>query len=190
MENSEIKKRLFIGIDLPVELKKVLGNVANTICLKDRDIRATADNNIHITLKFIGDTNINKIDKIINAIRKTAENFNSFECKIENKIDAFPDYNSARIIFVPIGLGNDKINKIYDILEDNLSKIKIRKEERNFIPHITIARIKYKKNIKDAINNLNFDYESRIICDKLTLFESVLKQSGAEYINIDEIRLK
>jgi 2'-5' RNA ligase len=75
-------------------------------------------------------------------------------------------------------------------LEDNLSRIKIRKEKRNFSPHITIARIKDKKNIEKLINNHKMNPTNLLDCPGITLFESRLKPHGAEYIILGSYSLK
>ena len=189
-KEDNLHKRLFVAIDIPEHIKKYLYETTDSLFSKDKEIRKIPYSNIHITLKFLGNVNLNKIEKIKNAIKETANNFCCFDYKIVNGLGAFPSFRSARIIFAEIKNGSDKIIEIYDKLEDNFSKIKIRKEKRKFIPHITIARIKRSKNIENLVKNIKLDLADAIKCCKLTLFESRLRPGGAEYIIIEEFSLK
>lgn len=188
--NKNFKKRLFIAIDLPEKLKKYIFDFTSNLFKEDRDIKRVSLSNIHITLKFLGDINLDRIEKIKKAISKTAEKFVYFNYEIDENPGAFPDEKNARVIYISIGEASDYINKIYKELEDNLCKEKITKEGRKFIPHITIARIRGKKNLKNVIDKVKIKSHGKIGCSKITLFESKLKNSGAEYIIIDEFILK
>ncbi len=189
-KENNLHKRLFVAIDIPEHIKKYLYETEDRLFSKDKGIRKIPCPNIHVTLKFLGNVNLNKIEKIKNAIKETTDNFCCFDYKIAGSLGAFSSFRSARIIFAEIKSGSDKIIEIYDKLEDNFSKIKIRKEKRKFIPHITIARIKRSKNIENLVKNIKLDLADTIKCCKLTLFESRLKPSGAEYIIIEEFSLK
>jgi len=189
-KEDNLHKRLFVAIDIPEHIKKYLYETTDSLFSKDKEIRKIPYSNVHITLKFLGNVNLNKIEKIKNATKETANNFCCFDYKIVSDLGAFPSFRSARIIFAEIKNGSDKIIEIYDKLEDNFSKIKIRKEKRKFIPHITIARIKRSKNIENLVENIKLDLADTIKCCKLALFESRLKPSGAEYIIIEEFSLK
>jgi 2'-5' RNA ligase len=190
MKNMNVQKRLFIAIDLPHDVKKYLYDVALNLNNRDKDIRAIPPGSIHITLKFLGDTNISKIDKIAEAMKNAAGDFQRFSYEIGKSLEAFPAAESARIVFVPVLEGSDKIAGIYKNLENNLSRIKIPKENRKFISHITIARIRNKKNISEILKDIELDYKNQHKCTKITLFESRLKPDGAEYIITCEAGLK
>jgi 2'-5' RNA ligase len=187
---SDPQKRLFISLDVAEDVRRYLYEIAVKLNREENDIKRISFSNIHITLKFLGNVNIGKIDKIISAIRKTADNFEHFYYRLDDRLDAFPGLLNARVIFVPLKEGNENVIKVYNDLENNLSKIKIRKEKRNFIPHITIARIKNRKNIEKIVKGLRVHKPGRIHCNKIILFESILKTTGAEYNIIKGCQLK
>ena len=116
--------------------------------------------------------------------------FDGFKYEINGKINAFPSPHNARVIFLEIGSGGKEISEIYKQLEDNLSRIKIKKEKREFSPHITVARIKNKKNIEQFINKCKINKSGRLDCSNIALFESQLKPHGAEYTVLGEFSLK
>ena len=107
-------------------------------------------------------------------------------------MEHFLAIHSARILFAPVEDTAGQIANIFKALENNLAKIKIKKEERKFIPHITIARIRENLNIgtADLIKKISLNFKDSIICSKITLFESRLKPAGADYIILEEFALK
>jgi len=187
---NKFEKRLFIAIDIPGYIKDNICNFTEALLKEDSHIKLVSAPNIHITLKFLGNINVNKIEKIKKAIKVTADMFDGFKYEINGKINAFPSPHNARIIFLEIGSGGKEISEIYKQLEDNLSRIKIKKEKREFSPHITIARIKNKKNIEQFINKCKINKSGRLDCSNITLFESQLKPHGAEYTVLGEFSLK
>jgi len=189
-EERDNKKRLFIAIELPQNLRVYFYNIISRMSDDNHGIKAVIPDNIHLTLKFLGSTSIGGVSKIAKAVNSVSAVFSKFNFDTGNRMGAFPGLKSARIIFVPIEEGSEKIIRIYDKLEDSLSKIKIEKETRKFMPHLTIARIRNMIDLREKINSISITPQKEIECTHLTLFESVLKRSGAEYKVLEEFKLK
>ena len=183
-------KRLFIAIDLPLNVKSYLHEQAKKYFGSEKVVRIIPAENIHLTLKFLGDTDISKIQKISKAIKETSDNFNNFHFKLASKYEAFPSVYSPRILFAGAGPGADKIKELFHMLENNLAKIRIKKEERGFVSHITLARVREKVELSTIFENVKLSYPETLHCDRLTLFESKLNPGGAQYIIIEEFALK
>lgn len=189
-DKNSLHKRLFIAVDIPEFIKDDIYNFTAALLKGEKHIKVVSAPNIHITLKFLGNINTGKINKIEKALKETADTFRRFKYKINGKINAFPGVNNARVIFLEIGNGGRQISEIYNELENNLSKVKIRKDKRKFFPHITIARIKNKKNIEQLVNSHEMDSVDWLDCLEITLFESRLKPKGAEYTILGKFSLK
>jgi len=187
---DKLRKRLFIAIDIPEVVKENIYNFSRSLLGEDRGIKIVPASNIHITLKFLGDIDISKINKIEEAIKKTANLFKKFKYEISGKINAFPNTDNARVIFLEVGMGGDQIYRIYNELENNLGRIKIKREKRKFSSHITIARLRNRKNIKQLIEKCKLDVDIILDCSEIVLFESNLKPDGAEYIILNNFSLK
>ena len=186
-------KRLFIAITLPADLRVLLFESIKDLARQDLAIRPIAPECIHLTLKFLGSTDILMLQEIMAAISDTAEAIKSFSFTPGNKIGAFPVHiSSARILFAPVEDTAGQIAAVFKCLETNLAKIKIKKDERKFVPHITIARVRENLNIgtADLIKNISLNFKGSIVCSKITLFESRLKPAGADYIILKEFALK
>ena len=121
-QNKGAIKRLFIAVDLPDSAKNHLYKITSNLNKKDRDIRAITADNIHITLKFLGETQISKIEKIAEAVKITAASFDKFTYAISSSFGVFPRVDSARILFVPVLDGEDK-NKDVPFIEGPKGKL-------------------------------------------------------------------
>lgn len=186
-------KRLFIGIILPADLRVQLFESISLIARQDLAIRPIAPECIHLTLKFLGGTEILMIPEIVAAISDFAGAFKSFSFTAEDKIGVFPDSAaSARILFAPVKDPAGNLAAVFEGIETNFAKIKIKKEERKFVPHVTIARVRenLKKDTRDLIKKASLNCNGSIICRKITLFESRLAPAGPNYIILDEFALK
>lgn len=190
-QEKEIKeKRLFIALSIPQNISEYLYSSTLKIKKKYNNIRVVPPGNLHVTLKFLGNTEILKINKIINAINMALEGFGKFYYEIDEKFDAFPSTGNARIIFARIIRDENKMALIFEKIEERLSGIRISREKRKFISHITVARLRTAGDLSVTIDNNSLNINERILCSRAALFESILKPSGAEYIIIEEFKLK
>lgn len=183
-------RRIFIAIEISEDIRKAIFKQSMKAFSSHDYIRVIPPDNIHITLKFLGDTRDEDIGKIIHAVSSAASGHNSFDYSLEEKIGAFPNTGKAKIAFIGINRGSNKISSLYQSLEDNLSSIGIKKEKRGFHPHITLARIRKPVDIGsikwDPVNMLGNEPEA----ESLAIFESILGSGGARYIIIERFVLK
>jgi 2'-5' RNA ligase len=183
-------RRIFIAIEISEDIRRAIyGQARKAFSAYDR-IRIIPPDNIHITLKFLGDTRDEHIVNIINAVSTAVSGHKSFDYSLEERIGAFPNTGRAKTAFIGINRGRNDISSLYGSLEDNLYNLGIEKEKRSFHPHITIARI---KNPSD-IGSIEWDPaglpEYAPEAESVTLFESILGRHGARYIIIERFVLK
>lgn len=182
-------KRIFIGIGINSEIRKGIYGFTTKLFGNEENIKIVPPQNIHLTMKFLGDTRVQKMGIIKKVIIDLADSINEFEFEVTGEIGGFPALKDAKIIFLKIGRGAGSFLEIYEKLEDGLSSINIRKEKRRFSPHITIARIKGRKGQGSLLEREKGNlYSSKCRC--ITLFESKLRQTGAEYTILEEFSLK
>lgn len=179
--------RTFVSIDLPDNIKDNLYEIEKNINIDG--IKLVKRDNLHITLKFIGEVSQIKIDEIIQNLFNIC--FKPFKLKIES-LGAFPTEKNARIVW--IGAKGDDIFPLVDSIETELKKLKFKTDER-FHPHITIARVKKQnKDIKDRIkkfldDNRNIEVGS-VLVDNFRLKKSTLTGKGPIYETIKEFKME
>ena len=148
--------------------------------------------NIHLTLKFLGEVDESKIKTISEELKKTVREHTSFESCI-GKLGTFPTLLNPKIIWIGIRKNEDKINKLQQAIEKIMEPLGLKKETRAFSSHLTLGRVRSKKNIQkltEKIKILSLPQFKPITVDRIVLFQSILKSSGAEYNILDEFNLK
>jgi 2'-5' RNA ligase len=182
------KIRTFIAIDIPVsqKIKEVLSEIKKT----GINAKFVEPENIHLTLKFLGDTDQSLINKIIEAIEKSVENISPFEIKFKN-IGVFPNLHYIKVVW--LGVENIEILKqIAENIDEKLNKIGFKKEKREFSAHLTVARVRSAMN-KEKLIKLLYKYQEvefqKLTVNKIIFKKSQLTQKGPIYTNIGEISI-
>lgn len=176
--------RTFIAIELSQEIKEYLTSLQNKLKISKADVRWVEPKNIHLTLKFLGEIDENKLGQISVTIEEVAKENNRFTLSLA-KLGAFPNEKSPRIIWVGLGNGASEAKHIANLLEEKLDRIGIPKETREFSSHITIGRAKSNLNqmqlVKEMGKLLNIDCGLEFAVKKITLFKSTLTPKGPTY---------
>ena len=166
--------RAFISLNLSCtdSISRLLNDLNN---LK---IRTVNPDQLHITLKFLGDVDEVLIEKIKTVVEEVCNDFYSFDFSLTN-IGIFPRKDGSKIIW--IGSDNKEVPMISKILNERLFKIGISKETKPFKSHVTIARPKYNiKQIAKCFDDENYIFEKQWI-DSIFLMSSVLTPNGPIY---------
>ncbi|MCP4706091.1 MAG: RNA 2',3'-cyclic phosphodiesterase [candidate division Zixibacteria bacterium] len=177
--------RLFIALPLPEKAEQFLGNIIDDLIQKRGKVKWVDSKNIHLTLKFLGETDEQYIDDISTAIKKTATKHSSIKSTI-NKINGFPNLNRPRVIWAGLEDIDDCLDKLENIaldIDNEMSVIGFEKENKKFKSHLTLGRVKDNKNIGELTKYLE-TYRIQpqaVLFDKIVLFKSTLTPQGAIY---------
>lgn len=178
--------RAFIAIELPQEIKDAIGKLQAGLKQAGADVKWVNPGNIHLTLKFLGEIDDNKIMEIENILSESAKACKDFYIR-PCSIGAFPKIQSPKVIWIGIDKGGSQTKLIAQELEEKLAQSGIPKEERPFSCHITIGRTKSFLNsgklIRELINlegNIQGKFQE-FPAAKLTLFKSTLTPQGPVY---------
>lgn len=143
--------------------------------------------NIHLTLKFLGNVDSVRIEDIKLALGKVK--FSPFQMEIKGA-GAFPSLSRMSVIWVGIEKGWTQIQEVYEQTETLFSGLGFPRESRTFSPHITIARVKTGRR-RDEIASLLRRLEDKsfgtFTADKVRLKQSVLSGSGPHYSTLLEV---
>lgn len=174
--------RTFIAIELTDELKEYIADKQQVI--KKHSIKGNFSHkeNFHLTLRFIGEINDNEIDKLKNAIDRTAEKNREFNLEL-GSLGYFPRKNK-KIIWIGISRGREKLKSLFGDLEENLAKQGFQKEDRELRPHITIGREVKLDSEFDIIKQKIFIEPKKIQVEKISLMESTRINGKLTYIPI------
>jgi len=179
--------RVFIGIDLPEDVKQNIVNLQRK--LPRLNAKLVEPENLHICLKFLGEVEENKIEKIKKVIDEATEIYEKFDVEFDG-IGFFPNKNYIRVIFLEISKGKEILCSLADIIDEKLSNEGFEREKKDFVPHITLARVKSRVSKEDVEKLENLKLHSIFKVDKIKLFSSRLTPHGPIYSVIYEKSLR
>lgn len=176
--------RIFVAALLPDHIKGEISRVLLNADESFAGVRWEKAEKIHITLKFMGSVNGKTKDDILCKVKNIVKNTQPITLRISH-IEAFPDFRRPRILVLRLSKSND-LKDLFTSIETELFEVGIEKEERNFIPHITIGRIKKGFGIKEKTIKID---KKEFVIDQIAVVKSELKREGSEYINLGVYKL-
>ena len=182
--------RAFIAVDVDEgAVVAKISAVKKSVEDENIKIKFVEDNNLHLTLKFLGDIEENLIPRIEETLSKVKHS--SFKIELRGVGYFTPSY--PRVLWIGIEEGGEKLNRLAAIIDDALTQLGFKKEGKSFTPHLTIGRIKYVKNrhrLSDKIQVLKDTVLGSFNVENFKLKRSTLTPRGPIYETIREFRLE
>ncbi|MBN1325938.1 RNA 2',3'-cyclic phosphodiesterase [Candidatus Falkowbacteria bacterium] len=185
-----MQKRLFLAVNLPNEIKEELADLINKLdkANKNKPIKWVENDNFHLTLHFFGSTPIEKLNSIDAAIKPIVASFPTLNFELSNSINAFPDLNNPKVIFLEMKeLDDNKIIALQREIGKALEILEFEIDPRPFRLHLTLGRVKSKINLQ--IPNFQFPI-SNFKITSIDLMESELTSNGPIYTILKQYKLK
>jgi len=180
--------RVFLGIDIPNELKQKIIYVQNRF--SDFDIKFVEPENLHFNLKFFGDIDEEKVEKLKEVLEKISKQFQPFEVNISG-LGTFPSRNYIRVIWLGVKEGYQAFLSLSQTINNAIETLGFEKENR-FVPHLTLGRVRSGRN-KNELLVLIRKFEDieigKMKVNEIKLFQSKLSPSGPVYKEVFKIRL-
>lgn len=184
-------QRLFISLPIDTVLLKKINKDLNNLALPTARLKFVKPENIHLTIKFLGDTPIDRLDPIIQALQSACQNFEPFELNLaETKI--FPENQpeqAPRVLSLALKT-EKKLQTLYNKIEETLWQSGLaNKEMRKFTPHLTLARAYPGIKREDLKDFLAWKPQGAFYVDHLDLQASVLAKGGPQYTVLNSFDL-
>jgi len=174
--------RCFIALDITNQLKMHIADIQSNISTKIKGIRFVKPDNIHITIKFLGEKSSKSIKLIIETLNHLDIPKDPITIHID-KLGVFPNNRNPRIIWLGFRR-NGVIEGLYSSIDNKLALLGMRKENRPLNPHLTLGRLKSLNNgnliIESLIHDLKIEPFEEIV-RSLTLYKSTLSSDGPHY---------
>jgi 2'-5' RNA ligase len=173
-------KRMFIALPFGVE---ELDPVRQDLEKSGRSLKVVNGNNYHVTLKFLGDTERGRCEKLVSELDSSIKP-QALECVIKG-LGCFPGIANPSVIWAGMEYDSSLMDKLFLFAENAAVEAGFQPEQRKFVPHLTVARVKRESTVpaslKEYIKSSRETVYARCVIDKVILFESVLKKNGPEY---------
>lgn len=184
--------RLFIAVPLSKDTRENISRLQDELKknMTGEKIRWVVPENIHLTLKFLGETDPGKVEKISKVMAESIKGLSSSSINI-NSGGVFPSRRRPRILWVGSIEKNENIITIKKNLDRGLKHLGFEKEKREFTPHLTIGRVKSIKAMAGSIEALVSGEINlgEIEVREIQLIESILSPEGAKYEVVKNVML-
>jgi 2'-5' RNA ligase len=187
--------RSFIAISLPAELR--LGLAKLQIRLKTSNkpwIKWTDPNGIHLTLRFLGDVPVDRINEISRVMAEAAQEIPPFQLKTQS-LDVFPNLKQVQIVWLGLGGELNKLGQLHKQIESGLTRLGFAPETRTFRAHLTLARLRPQTSADERyktaqlITNIKPEKNYTIRVETISLMRSQLNREGARYSQLSSAGL-
>ncbi len=178
--------RAFFALEIPKEIVAYLGTVTDRLARRMEGVRWVRNEGIHITVKFLGEIGLEMEGMMREVLAPLAGRHTPVEARL-GQLSAFPSIRSARVIVVKLSKGAEEIQAIFSEVEEGLEGMRVEREKRGFVPHITLGRRRTPKAFPNG-DSLPIE-EKGFLVENLVLFKSTLTPGGAIYAPIWKIKL-
>ena len=181
--------RIFVALKIPGDIKKKIFELRDEILPDWGKYKWEKEEKIHLTLKFIGEVDDDKVRYISESLN-FIENYYKFECKL-SRFGFFFKGGGAKILWIGLSSSNS-IYKLVEEINSTLEKFSIPKDERKFRSHLTLMRLKDKDSYRfpvKAFEEFNIP-EIKFTAGEAALIKSELMPETSKYTEIKKYKLK
>lgn len=166
--------RLFIAVQVPEELRKKMAALGDEL---DMDgMRPVKSQNMHITLRFIGEVPDENADEIKAELEEVR--FEKFDCLLRGT-GVFPNESYVRVVWAGIESGG-KLEELSGKVNQALRGVP---GDGKFSAHLTLARVKKKIDVSNFIAKHQEEFGSFTV-ESFELVQSVLEPGGPKYTTV------
>jgi 2'-5' RNA ligase len=188
--------RAFIAIDLTPEIIQHLEQVS--VQLKKRlegvPVRWVPVDNIHLTLKFLGDVSLANVEMLKKILQTEVDGHHAFEISVGG-LGAFPSPRRPRVVWVGVEAPSE-LTAVQNGVENAMSRLGYPREERAFSAHLTLGRVsrnavgRDERLIGESIEAIKLGFLGVARVNEVHLYKSDLHPNGAVYTRLSTARLK
>ncbi len=183
--------RAFVAIAVPdavLERCQEISHHLREMKLEGRFLRAES---IHLTLKFLGNVEPEVVPGVVEVLKTTAQETAPFDLQVEG-VGVFPHLTRPRVVWFGVEQC-EALCGMQERMEKRFERLGFSQEKRRFHPHLTLARIKSRKNLSELVRYVQTsgprERADPIRVRDIHLYQSVLKPQGAEYRKLQTAKL-
>ena len=183
--------RAFIAIEIDTACKQEISGLIKRLKKSDSDVKWVNELQMHLTLKFLGNVDRDKVPEISAALKGIASKNPSFQIAFSG-ISTFPGLSRPRVIWVGVDKGSGDVKALFHFIEKEMVNLGFTKEEHDYRAHLTLGRVRSQKNIRELtklIGETDFKPPVGIKINKFILFQSILTSKGPVYTLLQEFPL-
>ena len=188
--------RVFVAAELPGRARRALADLIEGLRRADiRGLRLVRPEGIHLTLKFLGNIDADRVDPVASALSKTAQNHRACTLRLGSG-GVFPRPSLPRVLWVGMEGQLADLLLLRQDIEEAMASLGFPHENRKFDPHLTVARIREGTPLNERLraaqtmSSYTIDQAITIRVDAISLMQSKLLEDGAVYQRLARLPLR
>ncbi len=185
--------RLFVAIDIEphvrIRLKQIQNRLDHELDLSGKNVKWIHPDQVHLTLKFLGEVDDSSLTQICDIVKRTASEFEGFDFEVKG-LGVFG--RPARIVWA--GISECSVMKALQTrLEEEFSRHGWSGENRPFAGHLTVCRVKHVsagRKLAEAVGSYKDESFGRVCAEEVVLYQSQLTSAGPVYSAVCRATLK
>ena len=182
--------RLFIAVNLPSEIRGRVASVQDRLRHTQADVSWVRAENIHITVKFLGETEEKRLRRVRPALAEVALGGTSFPLEVSG-VGSFGG-RVPRVVWVGVGEGAPTLTQLARRIETALARLGFPKERRGFTAHLTLGRVRSPRNadaLLAALQEFHAELFGTFMATEFELMQSELHPTGSVYTVVERFTL-
>ena len=180
--------RSFLAVDLAPHARAQAAQVMAQLRQgAPEGVRWVPEENLHLTLKFLGDVEPDRIPKLIAASTAKLERVGGFEVMLGG-LGVFPNARRARVVWLGVQAGGPELARLARKLDAAAARIGVERERRPFRTHLTLGRLRQPAPL--ALSAVPCPDAKPFFVEEVVLYESRLSPTGARYVPLARFPLR
>ena len=186
------KVRTFIAALIPAEVRRRLAEVEEKLRASGADVKWVPEENFHITLKFLGYVEPERLEAVVRAAESAIKGLSPFDVSLSG-VGAFPKPSRPSVVWIGITEGGEELKALAERIEAAMERIGFGCEQRPFSPHITAGRVKSPgklDRLREIIERLREEHVGSFRAESVAVMRSDLRPTGPIYTEIANCKLQ
>jgi 2'-5' RNA ligase len=175
--------RTFIAVELEPALRRPLLQLLSEVFPSSRDVRWCSENQLHVTLKFLGEVRPEQLPAVCDAVQTACRQVPPFALRVTG-LGVFPNPRSARVLWCGVDDQTQSCRHWVELADPLFAKLGFEPENRAFTPHITLGRSKApagSRLLREMLETAPAPQTEVMTVRQVIVYESRLRPTGAEY---------
>ena len=191
--NSMSKIRTFFAVNVSSRVQQNASRLIDRMAETKADYKWVAEENIHITLNFVGDVLETEVADLCRDVQRSLQGVSPFMISLGG-LGAFPDPDHPRVVWLGVKDGVEELTEIHGRLEGVLKQWGFPKDRFDFRPHITLGRLRrggrWNQSLADFIER-HVDHDGGMCeVNEVVVNSSYLEKSGPTYTAMSRVALR
>ena len=183
--------RLFLALPIEKQILNALANATDRLRESRAPVRWVRPEGMHLTMKFLGDTDDNRVEPLVEAVTGVTQSILPFPISVTG-VGGYPNLRRPRVLWAGVVENSGTLERLWKGVEEETERLGWEREKRRFSPHVTIGRVKGNMNIArlaTAMEGIKDEHWGDQEVDSLVLYSSQLKPGGAVYEKVHVFEL-